>query len=442
MRALQAQIGELEDQVADIRRRTYNPSEPAFKVPQQQLAQARRELAALQARLARDLAASPDASSGAPSGTIAGDIRERQDNLAVLRLIDEALAEDIKRFEDESRQMARNTLDLKEEQDRYALADETAQKVGSEIQAVEVEQRARARVEEVDRAKLPLTKDDSKKVKMTGMAGLGSFAMVLVGLTLLEYRARRVNTEQDVVRNLGIRLVGVLPDASQRAPRRARSSPSGAAANWSNALIESIDATRTMLLHASHTDSVRVVMVTSALKGEGKTSLSSQLATSLARGGMKTLLIDCDFRRSALHRLFDVPNEPGLCELLRGETTPADTIQPTTVDGLSLVTAGGFDPAALQALAQGGGRRLFDEFKADFDYVVVDSAPVLPLADSLLVGQQVDAVLLSVLRDVSRLPQIQAAHQRLRELDIPVLGAVVNGAARLSHGYAGYYVYG
>ena len=354
---LQGQVADLKDKIAGVRHLTSRSSDPARQTHERQLVLVQRELQSLLTYLARDPSSLPGVDGAGLAGTTLGAIQQRRDRLAVLKLMDEALAGDIEQFEEDSRRMARNTLDLHEQQDEYELADATAKKVGGEIQAIEVELKARPRVELLDMAKTPLTKDDSKKVKMAGMAGMGSFALVLAGITLMEYRARRVSSEQDVVRNLGIRLVGVLPAVPKREPRRIRNATGSHSGNWRSALIESVDATRTMLLHAAHTHSIRVVMITSALKGEGKSSLSSQLATSLARGGLKTILIDCDFRRSALHKLFDVPNEPGLCDLLRGDVALCDVIQPTTIDGLSLITAGGCDPLALQALALGGARR-------------------------------------------------------------------------------------
>ena len=95
---------------------------------------------------------------------------------------------------------------------------------------------------------------------------------------------------------------------------------------WQNLMLESIDATRTMLIHAARTGSHRVVMITSAVGGEGKTSLASHLATSLARSGLRTLLIDADLRSPSIHRLFDLPLGPGLSEVLRGEVDLADAI--------------------------------------------------------------------------------------------------------------------
>jgi capsular exopolysaccharide synthesis family protein len=168
-------------------------------------------------------------------------------------------------------------------------------------------------------------------------------------------------------------------------------------------------------------------MVTSAVGGEGKTSLASQLAASLARGWKKTLLIDGDLRNPAAHRLFNVPLDPGFSEVLRGDAEINQAIKATSVSRLWLLPAGHWDAHAVQALAQEQVRTTFYALKQGYDFIIVDSSPVLPVADTLLLGQHADGVLFSVMRDVSRLPALHAAQQRLQNLGVRTLGAVVIG---------------
>jgi capsular exopolysaccharide synthesis family protein len=179
-------------------------------------------------------------------------------------------------------------------------------------------------------------------------------------------------------------------------------------------------------------------MITSAESGEGKTTLATHLATSLARTGLKTLVIDGDLRCPTIHRLFDLPPEPGLSELLRGEFGLDDVIAPTSVVELKVLAAGRYDQAAIRNLAQGGLGPIFTRLKEQFDFVIVDSSPLLPVADGLLIAQQADAVLFSILRDVSRKTKVFAAYQRLSKLAVPILGAVVTGTYGGAYGY-GYY---
>jgi capsular exopolysaccharide synthesis family protein len=180
-------------------------------------------------------------------------------------------------------------------------------------------------------------------------------------------------------------------------------------------------------VHAAHTGSHGVVMITSAVGGEGKTSLASHLSTSLARSGLRTLLIDADLRRPSIHKLFDLPVTAGLSELIRGEVALADAIDSTPIEGLKVLTAGKCDRQTISLLAQGRLGPLFVQLKEQFDFVIVDSSPLLPVADGLMIAQHVDAVLFSIFRDISSKTKVLAASERLHSLGVPILGAVVTG---------------
>jgi polysaccharide biosynthesis transport protein len=176
-------------------------------------------------------------------------------------------------------------------------------------------------------------------------------------------------------------------------------------------------------------------MITSASKGEGKSSLSSHLAISLARTGRRTLLADFDLRSPSAHRLFEIARGPGVCELLRGEVDVDEVVVPVMAD-LDVIPAGSRDALAVRTLAQDGLSDLIARMKARYDFVVIDSAPLLPVADSLLLSQHVDAVVLSVYREVSRMPTVFAGHERLAGLGVRVLGVVVTGVPAAHYGEA------
>jgi len=265
--------------------------------------------------------------------------------------------------------------------------------------------------------------EQKRKLMAAGIGGGGALTLVLFLIAWWESRRQRVNSVDEVIHGLGMKLMGTVPALPNR-----RISPTNPDIRWQNILTESVDTARTMLLHKARSESLQAIMVTSATGGEGKTSLSSHLAASLARAGRKTLLLDADLRNPAIHRLFGLERSPGLADLLRGEVEWAETIQPTAAPGLFLVPAGQCDGLALQALAQDAFRNIVGHLRSEFDFIVVDSAPVLPVADSLLIGQSVDGVIFSILRDVSRLPKVYSAHQRLEMLGVRMLGAVVSGA--------------
>ena len=224
---------------------------------------------------------------------------------------------------------------------------------------------------------------------------------------------------------MGIRLVGAVPMLS-RSHKRGTPGAMEEPTVYNAGFLEAVDAIRTQLLRDSCQDGTRVVMVTSAVAGEGKTTLASHLAHSLARAGRKTLLIDCDLRRPDVQQFFNVSAEPGFSEVLRGEADVAGATQ-ETADGLFVLPAGRWNRVVLRVLAQGRAQELFDRLRQEYDFILIDSHPILAAADSLLIGQHADAVILSLLRDRSQAHVVLPACQRLASLGIRVLGAVVSG---------------
>jgi capsular exopolysaccharide synthesis family protein len=326
-----------------------------------------------------------------------------------------------------------------------ALRDEVQQQerevegIGRELVSLQAAQPAQARITLLAEAPVPQQRKLDRVFKVAGGAGVGVFALLLVGVCLLESRSRRVYAVSDVTQGLGLPVLATLPALAPAARGPALLAPAnGAPAPLPELghLTEAVDALRTVLLHAPQADGARVVMVTSASGGEGKTTLASHLAASLARAWRKTLLIDGDLRNPAAHEQFELPVEPGLAEALRGEVEFEDAIRPTPVSRLWLLPAGKCDSHALQALAQEGVAAVFERLKEQFDFIIIDTSPVLPVPDALLLGKHADAVLLAVLRDVSRVPAVYAAQQRLQALGIHTLGAVVMGEKAEGYGRA------
>jgi succinoglycan biosynthesis transport protein ExoP len=285
-------------------------------------------------------------------------------------------------------------------------------------------------------AELPITRlgeaewqprDAKKRLLMLLFAPLAAFCGVVLAVSWWEFSARRIQGPDEVVAGLAIRVVGAVPELPD--PRRLQAGGDPEAQEiYRHNLVESIDAIRTMLLRNAPTENLRAIMVTSAVGGEGKTTLASNLAMSLARAGRKTLLIDCDLRRPSAHQLFEQTLQPGFSEVVLREVDTAAAIRPTTTDAnLFLLPAGHWDREVLQELAKSGMTDLFAQLRQEFDFVIVDSHPVLPATDSLLIGQHVDAVIVSLMRDISQVHHVHAACQQLSTLGIRVFGAVVNG---------------
>jgi len=186
------------------------------------------------------------------------------------------------------------------------------------------------------------------------------------------------------------------------------------------------DTVRTLISQGGR-ESPKVILVTSAVESEGKTTFATQLAASLARADKRTLLLDGDLRHPNAHVPLGLELRTGLPELLRGEFGNDEVVQPTSIEGLFAVTGGACDYAAISALSRPELARIIQGFRDSFDHVVIDGGPVLEVSDTLLLGQQSDVVILSTMLDVSRVPQVHAAIDRLRSVGGRLLGVIVHG---------------
>ncbi len=424
---LAEEIAHREETLARLKRSFKRPdSEPTVKQHTASLAAARKTLEEQREALRPAVTKILREESVATTRAAAEAQKEKIGKLADLEKL---LSEEYRKRVQEIQEIGKGTVGLEGMKDEITTAEELARKVGAQAHALQIELEAPSRISLLEEATATQTRDRKSQVRTAAMAGMGLFALGLLGISFWEFRARKVTGVEDVVQGLGLRLVGALPLIPSRSLRRTGRSARARDLRWQHSLTESVDATRALLLRAAHAEGLRTLMVTSALQGEGKTLLSSHLATSLARAGLKVVLVDGDLRRPSLHRLFGLELGPGLSDVLRGQADLEAVARPGSLAGLTVIPAGEWDYAAVRGLGQHRLPSLFEKLRAQYDFVIVDSAPVLPVADSLAIGQLVDGVVFSVLRDVSRLQPVYDAYERLAMLGVNVLGAVVAGAA-------------
>jgi capsular exopolysaccharide synthesis family protein len=353
-------------------------------------------------------------------------LRQYENLVGQLTTERDRLEKDVNELKAKVVQIGTSTTDLEALRADVKREEQLVNDIGNQVERLRLEVKSNPpRVTLFQEADLQ-KKDAKKQILAAVAAPVGVLFAVCMGLAWSEYKQRRVRCAGDVADGLGIRVVGAVP--ALRHAERHLVGANGEADVSAYPVLESFDAIRTQLLHDARSGSTRVVQVTSAAAGEGKTTLACHLATSLARAGRKTLLIDGDLRRPAVHQLFELPLQPGFSEVLLGEVEVAEGVQQTTLAGLSVMSAGQWDREVLQALARDGLEGIFEKLQEEFDFIVMDSHPVLPAADALLLARQADAVILSVLREVSQTPRVYAASRRLEAVGARVLGAVVNAA--------------
>jgi capsular exopolysaccharide synthesis family protein len=419
--AFQAQITRCQAVIDDFEQKTPGQSWPSLTAARHKMKTLQVKYKDRKKELQEELAQHTEASGTGGREELELARVQKANLITALKQRDQELEADIVAL---NKQLAETKLadhDSDSLRDAIKQEEQFVNELSLKLRKEQVELMAGSRVSKAQDAELQ-KKDMKKQLMVTAVAPLVVLLAVCMGLAWTEVRHRRIRSAGEVSRGLGIRVVGAVPNLPHLI------GPTGEPDLEGHPALESIDAIRTLLLRNADSEATRVVMVTSATTGEGKTTVASHLASSLARAGRKTLLIDGDLRTPSAHQLFELPMHPGLSEVLLAEVELTDAVQATTLDGLSFMAAGQWDREVLQALARDGLEGIFEKLQEEFDFVVIDSHPVLPATDSLLIGQRVDAVILSVLREVSQMPRVYAASQRLSTLGIHVMGAVVNGA--------------
>lgn len=359
------------------------------------------------------------------------DLRKRRDEISKLNSDEKAKLSDIQLKMAELQRWKDTSTVVGRVQPTLTASSESMHELSLKLSKLDSEMDAPLAVRTIDDGAVVVRPHDaSRRMKMSSMAGIVLFCMAFAGVGFLEFRANRLSTANDIPQSLGLRLMGTVP-------ARPRNSAMGMNdRDWESVVNEAVDSTRTVFLHSADMQNLRTVMVTSAVSGEGKTSLSVGLAESLARSGRRTLLIDADLRNPSVHKHFNIANGQGVADILRGEVSAAGTIVQTRRDNLWVLPAGRCDARALTALAQDEFSRLLAEIgHSGFDFILIDCCPVLPVADAMLVARHVDGVLMSMLVDFSQVERVNAACQKLASVDVPLLGAVVNGTRGEGFGY-------
>lgn len=309
----------------------------------------------------------------------------------------------------------------------------------SEMEKLRVEIKSSPRISVMEPAEKPLAPSNTLvRIAVTILAMMAGLCLPAAAVVLLDIRTRRINTADDVSQGLQLPVIGSMPLIPAKVIRQL-GSPSPRYRAWHLRLTESVDGIAARLLHKADLEQCRVIMVSSATGGEGKTTLATQLALSLARTGRQTVLVDFDLRRPSFDEVFGVPLSPGVSETLRHESDADDLVHQTATDNLAVVAAGRWNRQALASLSNGGAAAMFKNLREAFEFVVVDTSPLLPVADARFVSKFVDTVVLSIFRDISEAPKIQAACDILAAFGVRSVEAVVTGSSNDMYGkHTGY----
>jgi capsular exopolysaccharide synthesis family protein len=270
-----------------------------------------------------------------------------------------------------------------------------------------------------------------------------------VGLCyVIELADRSFRSPEDVRRQLGVPIVGhipVIPFHRIHAKKKGQ-----APASPLHPVIctyhqprgrqsEAYRAVRTSLYFGTQGETHKVIQITSPNPGDGKTTLAANLAVSIADSGKRVLLVDADFRRPKIHKYFGLDNAAGVSSVVAGETEIVDAILPTTVKNLSAMPCGPRPHNPADLLTSPRFKEMIDLVREQYDFVIVDTPPLLAVTDPSVVAPRVDGVLMVLRLTKHARDSAMRANEVLNALGVHTLGVVVNGIGKgAGYGYGSY----
>jgi len=294
------------------------------------------------------------------------------------------------------------------------------------------------RVESQGPAQIPKVPSSNKRNRYMAVALFGTLGLIMGLFALLEVKAERVDDPDALSSRIRSEVYSLPPLPSVRSQRRLGSPGDD---DQIERFIQRLDHLR-FAVCGDHPEVGlgRCVLITSAIGGEGKTTLAAQLAARCGHAGHSTLLIDADLRRGTLCPLLDIPEGPGLSDALKEEADVEDIAVPVQGGTFHLLRAGTPIHDTSRVFQGRGFGMLIARLRQLYDLIIIDSPPVLPVPDALIIGRWTDGAVLASRYDVSRAPQVERARHQLNNAGVPVLGTVINGM-KSSDAYYGRYTY-
>jgi len=252
---------------------------------------------------------------------------------------------------------------------------------------------------------------------------------------VFEYLDNRIKSPQEVKAYLDLPFLGMIPTLAKDSDRALLNN--GVPADFA----ESFRSVRTSVLFSSADEGAHKLVVTSSGPGEGKSLIATNMAVALAQAGQRVLFIDGDMRRPRDHEIFGETQEPGLSNVLTGNSKPTDAIRTSTIPNLAVLPSGVIPPNPAELLASKRYQEFLAAVQTEYDWVVIDSPPVLAVADAAIQANNATGVLFVVAADRTTRQAARAALEQLRAASAKVVGVVLNGVnvRRNPYYYSHYY---
>lgn len=286
---------------------------------------------------------------------------------------------------------------------------------------------------------MPVSPNKSKLMMIGCLLGIGLAGGVPFLLKRFDSSVADLNEFEG---SLGINGIGLVPMSDPQLLEQLNRAPT-VGSNVPNALLENFRLVRSsILLNKSPKGDGQVIMFTSARPGEGKTTISSNVAWAFSSLGDKTLLIDCDLRRGRVHNVVNTSNTPGMTDLLTGRATLDECIQKTEAENLWAISRGHVLAGTTELLNSGVFAAILEQLKGKFDRIILDTPPVLGLSETAFLQHHADGMVIVVRCGVTLRKDVEDAVKSLQKLGGHFYGFVLNGVdftKRVNHYYYYYY---
>lgn len=328
---------------------------------------------------------------------------------------------------------------------KKALLDDLLKKQSETDVSANVAEKKATTIRVVERAEMPTgiyAPNISHNIYFSLLMGL----IVGVGMAfLLEYLDSSLKNGEDVVRLTQLPFLGIVPtymigDDNAKGKDNAKAvvkhedvnrSPSEATDlltlyNPNSIASEAFKTVRTSLLLSFPEAPPKTILITSSRPGEGKTFVACNLAISLAQLDKKVILIDADMRNPRIHRVWNMKNEIGLSRFLTSDVKASEVIHPSKSKSVNLITSGIKTPRPAELLASKRLGKLLEELDVEYDHIIIDSPPLIPVADSLILSARVNCVILVIQGGVTPKDVVNMAKQKLAKSEAVMAGVVLN----------------
>ena len=313
----------------------------------------------------------------------------------------------------------------------------------------------------LDDAVTPSQQTGSSETLIFAVAIISGLVVGVAVAFLRDWLDTTIRSEKDLAAVVGVTVVGTIPNLQQQSRSAGYRLPSAqdggdakpqptAGREYQTPAAEAYRTLRTNLNYLTPPRAPHVIVITSALPGDGKTTTTVNLAVTLAHQGQRVILIDAETRRGTVHEVFGIPPAPGFFDLMYGQASPGECIRRVqmegggTIDVLPLGSAPSVNPADLLVAAR--LQPLFERLRGQYDYVLLDTPPLNLFTDAALIGTYADALLLVARADKTDRDELRYAVQQLKNVQVVLAGTILNDvefrrSSRYRLGYGYYYDY-